>query len=471
MEDKTMKKTIITLAAIAAAAVLLSGCQKEGVNSINDSEGKVFTASIEQNLTKTVLTGEYKTNWESSDKININGAVYSTTPDGGDATKATFTKDSGTDPTPTYKAIYPASLYVTDHLELPATQTFAAGKLNAPMYAESETTNLSFKNICSVLAITVDAGDLPAEGKVKKIKVRSDKQMYGTFTATAAGVLSFTTPDDSKNTIVLDCGDTGADPGTFYIAIPPQTYAYFNIYLSTDGSTYKECMATKKAAGLGAIARNRIFNIAYEKNAVQLWSDGLYWATCNLGASSPEKYGGYYQWAGKTDVSNTSFNLTWGNCPYHTSDISYSDWTKYNTISSYGTVDNKTELDLEDDAANVTLGGNWRMPTRAEWEDLINNCPWTKTDNYNGTGKAGRIMTSNKTGYTDKSIFLPAAGCRRDTDLIWAGSFVYYWSSSLAVSGYLNDPSYARIVYFNSVDFGIGNDYRYTGFPIRPVLQ
>ena len=64
-------------------------------------------------------------------------------------------------------------------------------------------------------------------------------------------------------------------------------------------------------------------------------------------------------------------------------------------------------LELEDDVAHVILGGKWRMPTDDEWAELLNNCTRTWTDNYNGTGVKGRIVTSNIEGYKDKSIFLP----------------------------------------------------------------
>ena len=84
--------------------------------------------------------------------------------------------------------------------------------------------------------------------------------------------------------------------------------------------------------------------------------------------------------------------------------------TKYNKESSYGIVDNKTVLEPNDDAAHVNWGGTWRMPTEAEWRELSYNYTSTWTSNFKGSGVTGRIITSNKDGYTDKSIFLPAAG-------------------------------------------------------------
>lgn len=191
------------------------------------------------------------------------------------------------------------------------------------------------------------------------------------------------------------------------------------------------------------------------------------WAACNLGAKSPEKYGGYYQWAGLQDVTSTSRNLSWSNCPYHTGSSEKTGWTKYNTISSYGKVDKKIVLELSDDVAHTQLSGKWRMPTDAEWTELRNNCTCTWTDDFNGTGIAGRIVTSKKTGYADKSIFLPAAGYRYSGYLKEVGSKGVYWSSSLNT----DDPSRAYGVNFNSGNVDSGNCTRYYGRSVRAVLE
>ena len=201
---------------------------------------------------------------------------------------------------------------------------------------------------------------------------------------------------------------------------------------------------------------------------------GTLWATCNVGASKPEEYGLYYQWGDTQGYSSDTSDgryFDWkdgsGNVTYKWCNGTETSLTKYNTNSSYGTVDNKTVLDPEDDAAHVPLGGNWRMPTYAEWTELRENCTWTWTSDYNGTGVAGRIVTSNKDGYTDKSIFLPAAGFRGGDDLSDAGSFGYYWSSSLSS----DDPSGAYYVIFYSG--GVGRKYggRCYGLSIRPVQE
>lgn len=196
------------------------------------------------------------------------------------------------------------------------------------------------------------------------------------------------------------------------------------------------------------------------------------WATCNLGASRPREYGGYYPWAGTNDVSATYTYLDWRNCPYHTGLDMQAQWMKYipSNLPTYwsgiGSPDNKAVLDPEDDAANVILGGSWRMPTDAELTELLENCTWTWSANYNGSGVAGMIVTSNKTGYTDKSIFLPAAGYRDEQYLKQVGIDGCYLSSTLDTEV----PIYGRRIVFYSTDAGRGIGARYEGQSIRPVL-
>lgn len=197
------------------------------------------------------------------------------------------------------------------------------------------------------------------------------------------------------------------------------------------------------------------------------------WRSWNLGADRPEEYGGYYQWAGTTDVTDTKIYLDWSNCPYHTGSSSSTGWTKYilSSHSSYwsgtGSPDNKTVLDPEDDVAHVKLGGKWRMPTIAERDELrnTNNCSWTWTS-INGIN--GYKVQSKKAGFTGNWIFLPAAGYRYDggRGLGDVGSLGIYWSSSLTWYG----PYFARCLCFDSDGvFEDTDSYRYYGQSVRPV--
>jgi hypothetical protein len=147
------------------------------------------------------------------------------------------------------------------------------------------------------------------------------------------------------------------------------------------------------------------------------------WATCNVGATKPEEYGDYFAW-GETQPKDCNDWSTYKWCIG-----SYNTLTKYNTSSSYGTVDNKTVLAKTDDAATVNWGGSWRMPTDTEWTELRENCTWTWTTQNSEYGYRvhGYRVTSKKNG---NSIFLPAKLSYHSE----AGFYSFsgdYWSSSL----------------------------------------
>ncbi|MBQ7946501.1 MAG: InlB B-repeat-containing protein, partial [Bacteroidales bacterium] len=185
---------------------------------------------------------------------------------------------------------------------------------------------------------------------------------------------------------------------------------------------------------------------------------GLKWATCNVGATTPQGYGDYFAW-GETSPKS---NYTWETYKFRTSGDNDDNvkFNKYNTSSNHGTVDNKTTLDLSDDAARANWGGKWRMPTEAEQEELRNNCTWTWTLQK---GVNGYKVTSKTNG---NSIFLPAAGGCDGTSVYRVGSYGYYWSSSLDES----DPSDAYCLDFSSrtVDWGYDSG-RNDGHPVRAV--
>ena len=180
------------------------------------------------------------------------------------------------------------------------------------------------------------------------------------------------------------------------------------------------------------------------------------WATCNVGASKPEEYGDCFAW-GEVKPKEVYDWTTYKWCNGSSSTL-----TKYNTDSNRGTVDNKTVLEAADDAATANWGGAWRMPTKEEQDELRNNCTWEWTTE---NGVNGCRVTSNKEGYTDKSIFLPAASFRYDSSLNLAGSGGSYWSSSL-------NTVYPYSAYELGFDSDIVNwsDYgRYYGLSVRPV--
>ena len=182
---------------------------------------------------------------------------------------------------------------------------------------------------------------------------------------------------------------------------------------------------------------------------------GTLWANRNVGADYPEDYGDYFAW-GETATKST---YSWNN--YKWCNGTSDSQTKYCTKDSYGTVDDLTTLESEDDAATANWGKQWRMPTYEEMNELRTECTWTWTTQNSVNGY-------KVTGPNGNSIFLPAAGYRNGSDLYSVGSSGYYWLRSLNQSY----PSSAYYLYFYSEFYGTRNDgYRSYGHPVRAVMQ
>ena len=182
---------------------------------------------------------------------------------------------------------------------------------------------------------------------------------------------------------------------------------------------------------------------------------GLLWATCNVGAEMPEDYGDYFAWGETTTKSVYNWST------YQYCNGSSSTLTKYCTNSSYGYngfTDNLTNLLPEDDAAAANWGGDWRMPTKEEWQELLNNTTsvWTTQNGVNG-----RLFTASN----GNSLFLPAAGCRDESILDHTGIRGFYWSNSLD----LDNPRNAWRVEIYSDDINPHSYYRYYGRSVRAV--
>ncbi len=159
------------------------------------------------------------------------------------------------------------------------------------------------------------------------------------------------------------------------------------------------------------------------------------WATCNVGATKPEEYGNYYAWGETTTKSEY-------------------------TPENYTYAENSEVLPLDRDAAAVNMGGDWRMPTSEEQQELIDECTWTWTT-------LNDVRGYNVEGPNGNAIFLPAAGYRYDSDLNYAGSYGYYWSSSLDTGN--SDDAYYLYFYSDYVDWDLSS--RYCGLSVRGVIR
>ena len=172
------------------------------------------------------------------------------------------------------------------------------------------------------------------------------------------------------------------------------------------------------------------------------------WATCNVGANSPEEYGNYYA-CGETTTKDT---YGYDNCP--TCGLSTSE------LQSQGYIDNNGNLTAQYDAATANWGGDWRMPTFDELNELRTQCTWTWTTQKGVNGY-------KVTGPSGASIFLPAAGYRGGSSLYDAGSDGGYWSST----PYGSNSYDAYYLDFNSSFQGMNSYYRSGGQSVRPVIE
>lgn len=170
---------------------------------------------------------------------------------------------------------------------------------------------------------------------------------------------------------------------------------------------------------------------------------GLKWAAANLGAESETDSGLYYMW-GETEGHVKDSGYVFSDANYKSKGL--------NAISA--------DLTLAQDAANVLLGGDWRIPTKAEFKELIDNTnvTWTTINGVYG------CKFTNKTD-ASKYIFMPAAGNCNGSQLINSGKYGYYWTRELEVE------TYAYSFGFYSGNQNTGSGERYLGFSVRGVCK
>lgn len=249
----------------------------------------------------------------------------------------------------------------------------------------------------------------------------------GGAAVTARGVCWSTSPDptinDNKTT---DGNGTGAFTSQLTNLTHSTTY-YIRAYATnSEGTSYGEQKYFSTLSD-GMINGHQYVDLGL--------SSGLKWATCNVGADSPEDYGNYYAW-GETETK--------------------AEYTQDNSVT-FGQQLNDISGNAQYDAATANWGGSWRMPTKDEIRELIYNCNWTpETQN----GVDGFKVTGNNGNY----IFIPASGYRDGSSLYIYGE-CYYWSSTPRQYG----VEFANILYSDTEFQSEDVNYRYRGLTIRPV--
>ena len=317
---------------------------------------------------------------------------------------------------------------------------------------KSQTTSLETKLGLIQAAIETGLADNKAAIEQLKTAIESIKDSTGNLKRTIDSIVSAL--DDIKGALDTD------------IAALLQ-----GIRDSIDGlQDYSEILTAIKTAIENIGVDPDAYDAGAPAEAVDLGlPSGLKWASYNIGASKPEEYGDYFAW-GETKPYYTEGHAQDEECTNwrEGKDAGY-DWASYfdtkdggSTFEIYA-LDKESKLKPEHDAATANWGGSWRMPTKAEQDELRSECNWelTEVDGVKGWKVSSKSNSSNY-------IFLPAAGARNEGSFGSfgrAGSGGYYWSSSLGTSYSYN----VYVLYFDLSYVDWYNGDRYYGRSVRAV--
>ena len=264
----------------------------------------------------------------------------------------------------------------------------------------------------------------------------------GGATVTARGICWSISQDptiDDNDGMTTDGNGTGTFTSNLVNLTANTTY-YVRAYATNEkGTSYGDEMSftTEEEDEEGCEPDGEIAGYYYVDLGLP---SGVKWATCNVGASSPEDYGDYFAW-GET---SPKAEYTWENS------VTFGD--QMSDISG----------NAQYDAATANWGGSWRMPTNDEMQELVDHCEWEWTE-VNG------VNGSRVIGPNGSCIFLPAAGARGGSSLYDDGDHGYYWSSTPDDGGDDNSAFYLGFDNGYGLVFWYGN--RYDGMTVRPISE
>lgn len=476
-----MNKHVIILLWATLAISACTSMPDNGAQVISDEDKAITITAYQEGCadTKTsVIDGGTQVYWEPGDEIKVFSSAQASkfvSQNNVSTVSASFT---GSLPVTLGASISFWGLYpyredaVSDGnsvtTALPHLQTGRAGSFAQETniaLAKSSGFDMAFYNVTAGVRFRLTQPGITAvtfEGNGKELIAGKFKVAF------IVGVPAVQEIIEGQSSIILSAPDGGTfETGKwYYIVTLPQTLANgFKVTFNRAGST-----AERSTSNSVTISRGTFLSIDSIDEGVEFQESitsvdlglSVKWADRNVGASSPEECGDYYAW-GETEPKD---DYTWTTYKYCNG--SSATLTKYCNDSSYGYngfTDNKTVLELTDDVANVKLGGSWRMPTDAEWTELLEQCTWTWTTQ---NGVNGYRVTSKTNG---NSIFLPIAGHRSGNSLVNARNYGLYASSSLCtdIAPYL----YWRLDFGRDDIESIHRDYteRYVGLSVRPVTK
>ncbi len=491
-----------------AAGIVASCSTKENDFVAPAQEDEVFYASFEkpaEDDTRVYVNEDFLLRWTTDDRVSIFNKItynqeYRFIGQTGDY-EGGFNKVDNPEfmtgsEIPHVISVYPfrRQTRVSENevvtVSLPAEQTSAQNSFGLgdnTMVSVSSGNLLQYKSVGGFLVINLYGKNVTIESIM--LKGNNGEKLAGDAMVTMPlnGVPTAVMADNATTEITLTCdtpvklSETPEESTQFWFVVPPITFSKgFTITVREYTGEVIE-KSTDKSITIGRNKLSKMSPLEMEGHTIPVpeavdlgLPSGVKWASFNLGASKLEEYGDYYAW-GETEPYYSSLDpLTWKEGKPYGYDWRSYKWCmedhqkmiKYCNHSFFGFngfTDNKTVLDLEDDAAHVNLGGTWRMPTDAEWTELRENCTWERTS-LNG------INGQKVTGPNGNSIFLPATGIYEGTRRYFAASSGFYRSSSLLRS----DPTIAPYVYsdydFNTLILDIVHGREY-GLSIRPVLS
>ena len=452
----------------AAALLVLVGCNKNNNIVENAPEGTPFEKG--QKVTLTVGTGAQQGpnrvagvdnttvgkidfTWEEGDKILVKV---------GEAT-AEFTLTTGAGSADgEFTGTMPAAGSTFD-IQYP----IEAPDLTAQVYTTTKTIPAD-KMLFTATNCTLLSNEISLTAQYAMVQLN----LFGTDKTVGKIVFTNKTADPAES-YTLTCtggktiGATSAEATPFYVVVPTGTYQFEAEIWDNATTPAKICsFATSEAKAFTAGECLNMPAKEVKEPFVPTYVDlglpsGVKWATCNVGATKPEEYGDYFAWGEVEPYYSSQDPLTW-----KTGKESGYAWQSYCGQSSFqewstAPYDANKILLLTKDAAHVNWEGDWRMPTKAEFEELRTKCEWTWTQKNGINGYEVK-------GPNDNTIFLPAADYR--SDLLLYGEYGQYWSSSLYE---YSDPNSAYCLYFRSghIDDGGMRSHRCDGLSVRPVCK
>lgn len=286
---------------------------------------------------------------------------------------------------------------------------------------------------------TIDGGFvLSADYALLGLQLTGDQQI---------GKIVVTNPMDNKTYTLHSINVAlSSTPTLFYIVVPEGEWSQgfrVDIY-ANDNKTINKTLTKEGSMTFSATSATIMPTQWTTPDALDM-GVSVKWATRNIGAISPEDYGDYFAW-GETEPKDS---YTWDNYLFGS----------YNHITEYNAQDQLTTLLPKDDAVHVNWGEDWRMPTKAEYQELIDNTTSEWVDNYNNTGVNGRLFT----GTNGNKLFLPAAGIVGEQPYA-QNLFGLYWSANCKENAGINLGISSDTIYIN-------NNPRSSGYSIRGVKE